>query len=262
MAGTMRPMFLRRAYRQHPAFRIGLRDMAGVAPGIAAWGLMTGVAMAKSGMGFSECLLMALIVFAGSAQLAAMPLFAAEAPMWVILATSFCVNLRFLVFSAHLRQYMMMLPRAERLLSGFMTADLSYVQFIRRYPNGPMDSRDRLVEQQAYLAANGGLNWATWVISNLTGVLFASWIPQHWGLGFAGMLGLMGVGLSLLSGQQNLGHVIRLLAALFAGAVAVMAVSLPLKLNIVLAIFSAVALCLLIEPRLNQLKSHRSTFSR
>ena len=262
MAGTMRPMFLRRAYRQHPAFRIGLRDMAGVAPGIAAWGLMTGVAMAKSGMGFSECLLMALIVFAGSAQLAAMPLFAAEAPMWVILATSFCVNLRFLVFSAHLRQYMMMLPRAERLLSGFMTADLSYVQFIRRYPNGPMGSRDRLVEQQAYLAANGGLNWATWVISNLTGVLFASWIPQHWGLGFAGMLGLMGVGLSLLSGQQNLGHVIRLLAALFAGAVAVMAVSLPLKLNIVLAIFSAVALCLLIEPRLNQLKSYRSTFLR
>ena len=262
MAGTMRPMFLRRAYRQHPAFRIGLRDMAGVAPGIAAWGLMTGVAMAKSGMGFSECLLMALIVFAGSAQLAAMPLFAAEAPMWVILATSFCVNLRFLVFSAHLRQYMMMLPRAERLLSGFMTADLSYVQFIRRYPNGPMGSRDRLVEQQAYLAANGGLNWATWVISNLTGVLFASWIPQHWGLGFAGMLGLMGVGLSLLSGQQNLGHVIRLLAALSAGAVAVMAVSLPLNLNIVLAIFSAVALCLLIEPRLNQLKSHRSTFLR
>ena len=262
MAGTMRPMFLRRAYRQHPAFRIGLRDMAGVAPGIAAWGLMTGVAMAKSGIGFSECLLMALIVFAGSAQLAAMPLFAAEAPMWVILATSFCVNLRFLVFSAHLRQYMMMLPRAERLLSGFLTADLSYVQFIRRYPDGPMGSRDRLVEQQAYLAANGGLNWATWVISNLTGVLFASWIPQHWGLGFAGMLGLMGVGLSLLSGQQNLGHVIRLLAALFAGAVAVMAVSLPLKLNIVLAIFSAVALCLLIEPRLNQHKSHRSTFLR
>jgi len=262
MAGTMRPMFLRRAYRQHPAFRIGLRDMAGVAPGIAAWGLMTGVAMAKSGMGFSECLLMALIVFAGSAQLAAMPLFAAEAPMWVILATSFCVNLRFLVFSAHLRQYMMMLPRAERLLSGFLTADLSYVQFIRRYPDGPMGSRDRLVEQQAYLAANGGLNWATWVISNLTGVLFASWIPQHWGLGFAGMLGLMGVGLSLLSGQQNLGHVIRLLAALFAGAVAVMAVSLPLKLNIVLAIFSAVALCLLIKPRLNQHKSHRSTFLR
>lgn len=66
-------MFLRKAYRQHPAFRLGLRDMAGVAPGIAAWGLMTGVAMAKSGMGFSECLLMALIVFAGSAQLAAMP---------------------------------------------------------------------------------------------------------------------------------------------------------------------------------------------
>ena len=251
-------MFLRKAYRQHPAFRLGLRDMAGVAPGIAAWGLMTGVAMAKSGMGFSECLLMALIVFAGSAQLAAMPLFAAEAPMWVILATSFCVNLRFLVFSAHLRQYMMMLPRAERMLSGFLTADLSYVQFIRRFPHGPESDRDRLMEQQAYLAANGGLNWATWVLSNLLGVLFASWIPQHWGLGFAGMLGLMGVGLSLLSGQQHLGHVIRLIAAIAAGAVAVLAVSLPLKLNIVAAIIAAVTLCLLIEPKLSQPSNQHS----
>lgn len=252
-------MFLRKAYRRHPAFLLGLRDMLGVAPGIAAWGLMTGVAMAKSGMGFSECLLMALVVFAGSAQLAAMPLFAAEAPMWVILATSFCVNLRFLVFSAHLRHYMMMLPRAERLLSGYLTADLSYVQFIRRFPEGPDGNREKLVEQQAYLAANGGLNWGTWVLSNLAGVLFASWIPQHWGLGFAGMLGLMGVGLSLLSGQQHLGNSMRLIAALAAGTVAVMAFSLPLKLNIVIAIIAAVALCLLIETRQDDAGTRRSS---
>jgi predicted branched-subunit amino acid permease len=252
-------MFLRRAYRQQSSFLLGLRDMTGVAPGIAAWGLMTGVAMAKSGMGFSECLLMALIVFAGSAQLAAMPLFAADAPMWVILATSFCVNLRFLVFSAHLRQYMMMLPRVERLLSGYLTADLSYVQFIRRFPEGPGGDLERLIEQQAYLAANGGLNWVTWVLSNLMGVLFASWIPQHWGLGFAGMLGLMGVGLSLLSGQQHLGNLLRLMAALTAGTVAVMAFSLPLKLNIVIAIIAAVALCLLIEARQGGASSGQSS---
>lgn len=88
-------MFLRKSYYQHPSFRAGLNDMAAIVPGIAAWGLMTGVAMAKSGMPWSESVLMALIVFAGSAQLAAIPLFAADAPMWVILATSFCVNLRF-----------------------------------------------------------------------------------------------------------------------------------------------------------------------
>ena len=104
-------MFLLRENYQHPAFRQGGLDMAGAAPGIAAWGLMTGVAMVKSGMGTFEALLMAVTVFAGSSQLAAMPLMLGGAPMWVVLVTGFCVNLRFVVFSAHLRAYVMHLPR-------------------------------------------------------------------------------------------------------------------------------------------------------
>ena len=55
---------------RHPEFRQGLRDQFAVAPGIAAWGLMTGVAMVKSGLSMVEALLMSVLVFAGSAQLA------------------------------------------------------------------------------------------------------------------------------------------------------------------------------------------------
>ena len=94
---------------------------------------MTGVAMVKSGLSLSEALLMGLTVFAGSSQLAAIPLIAAGAPMWVILATAFCVNLRFVVFSAHLRSYVMHQPLWRRMLNGYMTADLSYVLLTRRY---------------------------------------------------------------------------------------------------------------------------------
>ena len=79
-------MILDRASRAHPDFMQGARDMLGVSPGIAAWGLMTGVAMIKSGMGMAESLLMAAIVFAGSAQLASIPLILAGAPVGVILA--------------------------------------------------------------------------------------------------------------------------------------------------------------------------------
>src|SRR5690606_31411976 len=35
---------------RQPAFMQGVRDMLGTMPGIAAWGLVTGVAMVKSGM--------------------------------------------------------------------------------------------------------------------------------------------------------------------------------------------------------------------
>ena len=38
-------MFFRRVHYTHPAFHQGVRDLSGMAPGIAAWGLMTGVAM-------------------------------------------------------------------------------------------------------------------------------------------------------------------------------------------------------------------------
>ena len=62
---------------RHPEFRRGAREMAGIALGIAAWGLVTGVAMVKSGLGAAGPLLMSLVVFAGSAQLAALPLIGA-----------------------------------------------------------------------------------------------------------------------------------------------------------------------------------------
>lgn len=57
-------MFFSRANYAHPAFRAGLRDMWPQAPGVAAWGLMTGVAMVESGMSTLEAVLMTLLVYA------------------------------------------------------------------------------------------------------------------------------------------------------------------------------------------------------
>ena len=120
-------MFFLRSNYSHPAFRRGFEDMLGVAPGIAAWGLMTGVAMVKSGMSTVEALFMALTVFAGSSQLAAIPLLMAGAPAWIILVTGFCVNLRFVVFSAHMRPYLMHLPRWQRLVTGYLSVSYTHL---------------------------------------------------------------------------------------------------------------------------------------
>ena len=57
--------------------------MAAFAPGIGAWGLVTGIAMVKGGLSVPLAVLMSLTVYAGSAQLASLPLMAAAAPMWV-----------------------------------------------------------------------------------------------------------------------------------------------------------------------------------
>ena len=236
-------MFFLPSVRRHPEFRLGAHDMAGLAPGIGAWGLMTGVAMVKSGMSVVEALAMTFFVYAGSSQLASIPLIVAGAPIWVILATGFCVNLRFVVFSLHLRPYLMHMPRWRRLVNGYLTADLSYALFTRRFAQPPVDPSERRT-QEAYLAGNYFVTWSAWMGMSVIGIALANLIPAAWGLGFAGVLCLVGILCSLANTP------LRMLSAALAGASAAALYSLPLKLNIVAAICIAVAACYLLEQRL------------
>jgi len=233
--------FLRSNY-SHPAFREGAREMAPLATGIAAWGLMTGVAMVKSGMSVIEALAMTFLVYAGSSQLAAIPLIVAAAPAWVILATGFCVNLRFVVFSLHLRPYLMHLPRWRRLVNGYLTADLSYALFTQRFPK-PGETAAEQGEQEAYLSGNYFVTWSSWMLPSVAGIGLGNLIPTAWGLGFAGVLCLIGILCSLANTP------LRRLSALVAGAAAVAAYALPLKLNIVVAIAIAVLASFWLEKR-------------
>ncbi|AMO23091.1 AzlC family ABC transporter permease [Ramlibacter solisilvae] len=235
-------MFFLRANYSHPVFRQAAREMLPAATGIAAWGLMTGVAMVKSGMSVVEALAMTFLVYAGSSQLAAIPLIVAGAPFWVILATGFCVNLRFVVFSLHLRPYLMHLPRWRRLVNGFLTADMSYAMFTRRYPQPGRTVAERQ-EQEAFLAGNYFVTWASWMATSVVGILLGNLIPSSWGLGFAGVLCLVGILCSLANTP------LRRLAAVVAGAAAVAAYALPLKLNIVAAIAVAVAVSFWLEKK-------------
>ena len=233
-------MFFIKANYSHPAFQQGVKDISSAAPGIAAWGMMIGVAMIQSGMSIFDAVLMTLLVFAGSSQLAAIPLLVAGAPLWVVWATAFCVNLRFVVFSAHLRAYMMSWPRWQRLFAAYLTADLSYVQFVKRYETPSQDLIGQRSEQ-AYLAGNCFLNWASWMLASLTGIALAHYIPPDWGLGFAGVLALVGVTCSLATST------LKRISCLIGGVIAILFFTLPLKLNILMAIACSVFLCLSFE---------------
>ena len=227
---------------RHPLFWVGAREMGGVSIGLTAWAFMTGVAMVKSGMSLTEAVLMSLLVFAGSAQLAAIPLIAAGAPLWVVLATAFCVNLRFVVFSLHLRDYFMFMPRRQRLTLGFFTGDVTYVLFTRRFARPAETERQRRA-QLAYLWGGNSCNWAFWQSFSMLGIFLGAALPARWGLEFAGTLALLAVTCSLATNR------LRALSALLAAGAALALAGLPYRLNIVAAIAISVALCLLIEPR-------------
>jgi predicted branched-subunit amino acid permease len=210
--------------------------MFGTAVGIAAWALITGVAMGKSGLPLPLMVLMSLLVFAGSAQLATLPLLAGGAPIWVIWATALCVNLRFMIFSAIWRPYFIVYPFWQRVRLGYFTADLNYVLFMKRFPE-PRPAP----EQLPYFWGGVACNWVAWQVPSLLGMFLADAVPVHWGFGFAGTLALLGVGLSLLTDRATG------VAGAVAACAAVAAFALPFKLNIVVAIAAAVAMGLLID---------------
>lgn len=224
------------ALLRHPEFKRGAVDMIHVALGIAAWGLVTGVAMVKSGLGVPLAVAMSLLVFAGSAQLAALPLMTSGAPIWVVWATAFCVNLRFVIFSAMWRPYFARFPRWQRCVLGYFSGDLNYVLFMKRFPDGEPHP-----DQIPYYWGGVATNWLGWQVSSMIGIGLANAIPTHWGLGFAGVLALLGIACSLLQDRATW------VAAAVACAAAVAAYALPLRLNILVAIAAAVATGLAME---------------
>jgi predicted branched-subunit amino acid permease len=156
--------------------------------------------------------------------------------LWVVWATALCINLRFLIFSAGWRRYFGSLPRARRLRMAYFAADLNYALFVRRFPDAKPAP-----EQVPYFWGGVACNWPAWQVPSLAGLLLADRIPMSWGLGFAGVLALLGMIYTMLGDRATW------IAAAVAACAATAAYALPLKLNIVVSIAAAVAVGLMID---------------
>jgi predicted branched-subunit amino acid permease len=223
-------------------FKTGLPTLFG----IAAWGLVVGIAMVKSGLSVAQSIGMTLLVFAGSAQLASLPLIAAQAPIWVIFATALVVNLRFVIFAALMAPHFAHLPWKQRLLYGYVSGDLTVAMFLQRYP-----SAEPAPGKLSYLKGLVIPNWFAWQIGSLAGIFLGSAVPTEWGLSFAGTLAILCVMVPLIINNAALCGVI------LAGAVAVLAYGLPYKLGLLLAVVVGMVSAMLIEETFTKRKARR-----
>ncbi len=231
-AGILLPP-LRRA-----SIREGVRVMAPASVAIASWGVVTGVAMVKAGMPLAIALLMTFTVFAGSAQLAVMPLLAAGAPLPVVFATAALVNLRFVIFSAAARPFFAHLPLRQRALFNYLNGDLPFALFMRTVG----DERDRGTPHQMGLYVGICLtNWTSWQAASVVGFLLGGLVPTSWGLGLAAVLALLGVIIPMSTTRPAVAGVV------VAGAVAVALVRAPMKLGLLAAVVAGVAVALALE---------------
>jgi len=250
-ATASRQAAARRARTRRTAFARGLRAVAPALLATGTWGLVTGVAMVRVGLDPLQALGMTLLVFAGSAQLAALPLMAAAAPVGVVLLAACVVNLRFVIFSAGLQPYFRHLSLGRRLLMGYLTTDFGFVVFVgrevaRRRATGPASSPARRSAQTWFFLGGAAAGWVVWQSASILGIVLAARVPAAWGLEFAATLALIALTVPMVRGTPAAA------GAAAAGVVAIVAAPLPLKLGLVLAVAVGIAVAMGVEIALER----------
>lgn len=223
------------------AFQEGWRASASTIPAVLAWGVVSGMAMVKSGMSIFQSLGMSLLVYAGSAQFAVLPLLATGVPLLVVFFTAMIVNLRFVIFSAAVAPHFEHLPWYRRVWYGFFNGDISMAFFPQRFPPSTFGQPAGKI---GYFAAICYPGWVAWQLGATIGILLASQIPESWNIGFAGTLALIAIMIPMTSSLPALAGVV------VSGTVAVLALALPYRLGLLLAMVLGMSAAMLVDKLL------------
>ena len=213
--------------------------MAEAATTIGAWSLVANIALIGAGLNAFETFSFNVLVYAGSAQLAVMPLINGDYPYWTIWLTALIVNSRFLIFSAAIQPHFKHCSFLERAGIGYLNADITFAKFLQKFPstNSGGGSKDELL----YYLGLAITNWCIWIVGALVAIFFGVYIPSSWGIGFAGTLALIAL---IVPAIKNKTAVV---SALAAAITCIFTINLPYRLTIVCSVITGVLAAVLMD---------------
>lgn len=213
-----------RRFVTDPDFREGFTEMLPVSLAIAPFGLVCGVGAAAAGATALGALGLSAIVFSGAAQILAVQLLAAGAPLAVIVLTCFVAGLRFLIYSAAMAPYLRPLPPRWQQGLAFLLTDQAFAASIRRFDAGANPHAGGM-----HFLGGGAALWAFWQLTNIAGYFIGNLIPPSWSLEFAVPLCFI----ALVAPHFRTSPTIA--AALVAGVAVIALRGLPMNLNLIVA---------------------------
>jgi 4-azaleucine resistance transporter AzlC len=157
----------------------GVRDaLTTVVPSIAAYGVVWGGLARQAGLSLGELVAMCLLVTAGTAQFVALPMLQSGAPAWLLVVTTYIVNLRHYLMAASLAPYLARLSRGRLALLAHGVTDESYALTMARFARGPA--------HPAYFAGSAAATYVAWYVGAAAGGVLGGRIPDphRYGLDF------------------------------------------------------------------------------
>lgn len=204
--------------------------MLPVLPGVGTFGLICGVAMVGSGMSPAAAMALSLAAYAGTAQLAALQLLGAGAPLAVIFLAALVLNLRFALYSLSMAPHFRAATTPRKWLYAYLLSDNGYAHFVARYASHP----DAPGKAGYYLGACAMI-WSVWQGSTALGVALGAGVPPAWRLEVTVTLTFFALGISVIRDKAMA------VAAATAAVTAVLAVGLPYRLGLLAAAGAGIA---------------------
>lgn len=202
----------------------GMHASLAAAPGLIAWGLIAGVAAVAAGLSPLTAMAMCVIVYAGSAQLAALQMLATGTPIPVVFLAALVINSRFVLFSLSMSHQLPGLSLRKRVAFSYLLSDNGYASTIARFSYHPEEPF-----KDAYLLGTCIVVWVSWQLGTSLGVIAGSALPASWSLEFTVPLTFLALGLAVIRDRAMV------LAAIVAGVIALLAWHLPHRLGLLTA---------------------------
>lgn len=213
----------------------GLRDVVPLLASELPFGVVVGAAAVEAGVPAAAAVGTSVLIYTGAAQLAAFDLLGRDAPLAVVAVTALVVNLRYLMYSASLAQYLRGLSRPRRWTFGYLLTDPVYALTIGEFADRPLG------RAALYYVGAAVPMWFAYQGGTVIGVLLGTSVPPEWNLGFATPLLFLALLVPTLEDRPSLA------AAGVGGVVAVGGAGLPLELGLVVGALVGVAAGLLAE---------------
>lgn len=219
--------------------------------GAIPFGIIFGTLAGPSGLSPLGALAMSVFVYAGSAQFIALGLLAAGAAVPVIIATTFVVNLRHILYAANLVPKVGHLPHRWRIMMAFGLTDETFAAVSNRF----LLQENTDYAHWFYLGSMLAM-YGNWVLCTGLGIALGELFPDmtDWGLDFAMSVTFIGMVVPYLKSKPMWGAVI------VSGAIAMATIAMPHKLGLMVAALCGIAtglsLHLLLKRRLVREAAH------
>jgi len=213
----------------------GLRDVVPLVLSELPFGVVIGAAAVDAGVPVAATVGMSVLVYTGAAQLAAFDLLARDAPLAVVALTALVINLRYLMYSASVAQYLRGLSRGRRWTFGYLLTDPVYALTIGEFA-------DRSARKAAWYYVGAAVPmWFAYQGGTVLGIVVGTSLPPELNVGFATPLLFLALLVPTLEDRPSLA------AAVIGGGVAVGGADLPLEIGLVAGSLVGVAAGLLAE---------------